>query len=63
MEPSQTQLKVASQLLFDLRDVVRLPVSLGVIKIELIFLVLAKSEADCKTGIVFWKITNAIHCF
>ena len=53
MGPSGTHLNAASQLPSETRGIVRLPVEIGGIKVEHKFHVLAKSEADCLTGLHF----------
>ena len=47
MKPSGTHLNAANQLPTETRDLERLPVKIGGMKIEQNFHVLAKSEADC----------------
>ena len=53
LEPTLRQLEAANQLPVETRVVVRLPRGLGGSKFEQSFHVLAKSEADCLTGLDF----------
>ena len=53
MKPSRTQLRAANQLPIEKRGILCLPAKIGRMKVERIFLGLAKSEADCLIGLDF----------